>query len=69
MIQHNDSDTSCMRALVPAERIFASETEHVGYNVLVMYNHEYVPAKQTICCTIGVAWVVALACPLLAGMV
>ena len=28
MIQHNDSDTSCMRALVPAERTLASEAEH-----------------------------------------
>ena len=30
MIQHNDSDTSCMRVAswVPAERTFASETEH-----------------------------------------
>jgi len=28
MIQHNDSDTSCMRAHVPAERTFASEAEH-----------------------------------------
>ena len=28
MIQHNDSDTSCMRALVPAERTLASKAEH-----------------------------------------
>lgn len=28
MIQHNDSDTSCMRALTPAERTLASEAEH-----------------------------------------
>ena len=27
MIQHNDSDTSCMRALALLERTFASETE------------------------------------------
>ena len=27
MIQHNDSDTSCMRALVLLERNFASEAE------------------------------------------
>ena len=34
MIQHNDSDTSCMRALALLERTFASETElplHVTY--------------------------------------
>ena len=28
LIQHNDSDTSCMRALVTAERTLASEAEH-----------------------------------------
>lgn len=28
MIQHNDSDTSCMRAVMPAERTIASEAEH-----------------------------------------
>ena len=27
MIQHNDSDTSCMRALALLERTFASEAE------------------------------------------
>lgn len=33
MIQHNDSDTSCMRAVTPVERTFASEAEHTYHSL------------------------------------
>ena len=44
MIQHNDSDTSCMRAHVPAERTFASEAEHT----LPLVTHD-LPALGLLC--------------------